>query len=406
MKKQWPPYAWVCFAMCVGVMGTALASPLYPLYQAQWHLLPSHITEVFVLYMVAALASLMLLGSITSRYGFFKVLRAGVMLMTVGVLLSALSTNIWMFGASRVLIGLASGMITTSASIGLTQLNTSGDSQRAAATTSLTIAFGFGLGPIVGGLVAQWAPYPLQSAYIPSLVLGLLAIYALFQVRIPAELLPPKPAHGLTLAQLMPRLTFPERAVLRPYWVAAMGAFCAFGMFSLFASLAPSFMDKMVPWHGPAISGPSIGLILFLSAAVQFAAKSWVTKKILITGYLSLAVCNMLLLANVFAGSSLLFVLCVLTTALGHGLCNLGGISVVNKVAHADNRAGLLATYLVIGYVGTILPILGIGWLSDHLGLSRALLVFCAVFAVLAACLALATWRTQPIARPASNTQK
>ena len=73
--------------MCVGVMGTALASPLYPLYQAQWHLLPSHITEVFVLYMVAALASLMLLGSITSRYGFFKVLRAGVMLMTVGVLL-------------------------------------------------------------------------------------------------------------------------------------------------------------------------------------------------------------------------------------------------------------------------------------------------------------------------------
>ena len=311
-----------------------------------------------------------------------------------------------MFGASRVLIGLASGMITTAASIGLTQLNTSGDSQRAAATTSLTIAFGFGLGPIVGGLVAQWAPYPLQSAYVPSLVLGVLAIYALFQVRIPAELLPPKPAHGLTLAQLMPRLTFPERAVLRPYWVAAMGAFCAFGMFSLFASLAPSFMDKMVPWHGPAISGPSIGLILFLSAAVQFAAKSWVTKKILITGYISLAVCNLLLLANVFAGSSLLFVLCVLTTALGHGLCNLGGISVVNKVAHADNRAGLLATYLVIGYVGTILPILGIGWLSDHMGLSRALLVFCAVFAVLAACLALATWRTQPIAKPVSNIQK
>ena len=34
MKYQWPPYFWVCFSMCVGVMGTALASPLYPLYQA------------------------------------------------------------------------------------------------------------------------------------------------------------------------------------------------------------------------------------------------------------------------------------------------------------------------------------------------------------------------------------
>lgn len=27
------PYVWVCYAMIVGVMGTALASPLYPIYQ-------------------------------------------------------------------------------------------------------------------------------------------------------------------------------------------------------------------------------------------------------------------------------------------------------------------------------------------------------------------------------------
>ena len=397
MKNQWPPYAWVCFAMCVGVMGTALASPLYPIYQAQWHLQPSHITEVFVLYMVGALVSLMLLGTITSRYGFFSVLRAGVILMTAGIALSAVSWGIASFAVSRLLIGLASGAITTAASIGLTQLNTSGDTQRAAATTSLTIAFGFGLGPIVGGLVAQWAPAPLRTAYLPSLVLSAVAIYALLQVRIPAHLLPAAPAAPLQLAQLLPRLTFPERAVLRPYRLASMGAFCAFGMFSLFASLAPSFMQKMVPWHGPAISGLSIGLILFLSAAVQFVAQRWMTKKVLMAGYLSLALCNVLLMMNVFAASSLLFALCVLTTALGHGLCNLGGISVVNKVARADNRAGLLATYLVIGYVGTILPILGIGWLSDHLGLSKALLVFCGVFAALAMGLALATWRTDPI---------
>ena len=400
MKNQWPPYAWVCFAMCVGVMGTALASPLYPIYQAQWHLQPSHITEVFVLYMVGALVSLMLLGTITSRYGFFSVLRAGVILMTTGIVLSAVSWGIASFAVSRLLIGLASGAITTAASIGLTQLNTSGDTQRAAATTSLTIAFGFGLGPIVGGLVAQWAPAPLRTAYLPSLVLSAVAIYALFQVRIPAHLLPAAPAAPLKMAQLLPRLTFPERTVLRPYRLASMGAFCAFGMFSLFASLAPSFMQKMVPWHGPAISGLSIGLILFLSAAVQFVAQRWMTKKVLMAGYLSLALCNVLLMMNVFAASSLLFALCVLTTALGHGLCNLGGISVVNKVARADNRAGLLATYLVIGYVGTILPILGIGWLSDHLGISKALLVFCGVFAALAMGLALATWRTDPIRQP------
>src|SRR2546429_7394814 len=48
MQTRWPPYAWVCFSMCVGVMGTALASPLYPLYQQAWGLQPSHITQIFV----------------------------------------------------------------------------------------------------------------------------------------------------------------------------------------------------------------------------------------------------------------------------------------------------------------------------------------------------------------------
>ncbi len=62
MQRHWPPFAWVCFAMCVGVMGTALASPLYPLYQAHWGLLPSHITGIYVAYMLGALASLLLLG--------------------------------------------------------------------------------------------------------------------------------------------------------------------------------------------------------------------------------------------------------------------------------------------------------------------------------------------------------
>ena len=66
--------------MCVGVMGTALASPLYPLYQQAWGLQPSHITIIFVAYMVAALISLLLLARLNDRYGFMPVLRAGLVI--------------------------------------------------------------------------------------------------------------------------------------------------------------------------------------------------------------------------------------------------------------------------------------------------------------------------------------
>jgi uncharacterized membrane protein YeaQ/YmgE (transglycosylase-associated protein family) len=57
--------------MCVGVMGTALASPLYPLYQQAWGLQPSHITQIFVT-MAGALISLLFLGRLTNLFGFSK----------------------------------------------------------------------------------------------------------------------------------------------------------------------------------------------------------------------------------------------------------------------------------------------------------------------------------------------
>ena len=150
MQRHWPPFAWVCFAMCVGVMGTALASPLYPLYQAHWGLLPSHITGIYVAYMLGALASLLLLGRLSDRFGFLPVLRSGLMLVTVGVLLSALAWNVLSFVVSRVLIGVASGMITTSASVGLTQLSRSSNVLHASAMTSFAMSLGFGSGPLLG----------------------------------------------------------------------------------------------------------------------------------------------------------------------------------------------------------------------------------------------------------------
>ena len=66
-------------------------------------------------------------------------------------------------------------------------------------------------------------------------------------------------------------------------------------------------------------------------------------------------------------------------------------------MAAPSNRAGLLSTYLVIGYVGTILPILGLGALSDHIGLTRALVAFCCAFALLTLALCWMAWRTTPI---------
>ncbi|WP_294260298.1 MFS transporter [uncultured Comamonas sp.] len=400
MQSRLSPYAWVCFSMCVGVMGTALASPLYPIYQQAWGLQPSHITQIFVTYMLGALISLLFLGRLTNLFGFLKVLRLGLMVMTVGVIGSALSWNAWSLGVSRFVIGLASGLITTSASIGMTQLNNKGDLQRAAATTSLTIAFGFGLGPVVGGLMAQWVPLPLVSSYLPPIGLSFIGIHALFKIQLPAARPPLRSEPGLTLKDVLPSISQPRKPFLHHYALGCMAAFSAFGMFSLFAAMAPSFMAQMLPWHGPAVSGLSIGVILFLSAGIQLVARPYPTKRLIVIGFSALAATNALLVLNLFAGSPWLFALSVLSMSCGHALCNLSGMAVVNKVSKPVNRTGLLSTYLVVGYVGTIVPILGMGWLSDHIGLTSALIAFCACLGLLSTLLGVISARARVLPVP------
>lgn len=394
--------------MCVGVMGTALASPLYPLYQSAWSLRPSDITRIFVLYMIGVLASLLFLGRLTQRHGFLPILRAGLVTMTCGLAISAVAWSPAVFMLARFMIGLASGMITTSASIGMVQSSPGGDPRRIAALTTVAMTLGFGIGPLLGGAMAQWAPHPLVTAYVPTMLMGALAIFALFQLphaplaRTLDEHDPrATPENTRALAGWLPRLTFPALHGRRQFWLSSMGAFSAFGMFSMYSSLAPSFMKGLVAWSGPAVSGLSIAMILFLSSVFQFMVRNQKTRRVVLASECALALCNLLLMLTILSGAAWLFAAAVITTAFGHGLANVGGMGTVSKLTRPAERAGLLSTYLIIGYMGTIVPIMGVGWLADHIGLNQALVAFCSAMAIMNVAICAMAWRTREL--PASH---
>lgn len=379
--------------MIVGVMGTALASPLYPLYQQAWQLSAGDITILYVVYMGSALSSLLFLGRISDQRGFVFVLRSSLVLVTVGITFSAVAWSYWSFLLSRIVIGLASSLIVTSASIGLTKLNKSNDLQRAAATTSLLIAFGFGLGPVIAGLIAQWSAYPLRYSYLPSILMGVIAIYAMFKLPMQAPHVTGSEAAAKPKAFWRPSLHIPSGLARAPFLLGAMAAFSAFAMFSLFASLAPSFMRSMVPWHGPAISGLAIGIILFMSSGIQLVVRRWPLKRNLLIGLSAFFLSNILLIINLHYESVALFSSAVLGIAIGHGLCLISGMGIVNRIALPTHRSATTSSYLIIAYLGAILPILAIGFLADYWGMKTALTLFCAALGLLSLILAYAAWR-------------
>ena len=368
-QQSWRPFILVSLALCIGTIGTALASPLYPIYQHLWQLLPSHITYIFVAYMFGCLTTLLFLGRSSNSFGFIRTLQTGLFFAVIGLTLSVFASNSYFLGFGRFIIGIASGLISTSAMLGLIYTIPDSHKQNAAQLSSIITVLGFGLGPFIGGAIAQFSDDPLITPYLPVIAAAILSLLSLFSIK------------SLNFDRqpfsVAPHLELPEIRFKKLFYIASFTAFCAFGSFSLFASLAPSFIKNIIPWHGPLISGATIASILLVSALVQFIAKSIDMHKALNLGLILLISSYVILSICMIMHWSALFFISVICVGMGHGLSLLGAFALVHHMTNIENRAAVISTYLFIAYFGTIVPIIVAGYLSDHFGLMAGVLGFC-----------------------------
>lgn len=375
---SWRPFAMVSLALIMGTIGTALASPLYPIYQQIWHLSPSQITYIFVAYMFGCLGTLLFLGRTSNTIGFLRTLQIGLVFISIGLVISVFAENALILSVGRFIIGIASGLMTTSAMLGMMQTIPESHKQ----LVSILTAIGFGLGPFVGGVIAQFSQTPLVTPYLPIILGAVLCFVGLFWLKTPAFERQP--------FSIAPKLLRPEPQYHAVFMIVGLTAFNVFAAFSLFASLSPSFVQDILPWHGPLVSGTAITCILLISAVVQFFAKAVPAKKclniglmIMLVSLVSLALCMTLKASILFFASDILF-------GIGHGFALMGAFGVIHAITTLQNRAAVMSTYLFIGYLGTIVPIIAVGYLADHFGLGFAVISFCVAISVL--CLILWLW--------------
>lgn len=368
-QQSWHPFFMVSLALCIGTIGTALASPLYPIYQQLWHLLPSQITYIFVAYMFGCMTTLLFLGRTSNSFGFIRTLQAGLFFAVIGLILSVCASNTYALGFGRFIIGIASGLISTSAMLGLIYTIPESHKSHAAQLSSIITVIGFGLGPLIGGAIAQFSEQPLVTPYLPIIVAAIVSLFGLFRLKsLSFEKQPFK---------IAPHLELPETQFKTLFYIASFTAFCAFGSFSLFGSLAPSFIKQAIPWHGPLVSGATIASILLVSAIVQFITKSMNMHKALNIGLIFLLLSYLILSICMTLHLSPLFFVSVIFLGMGHGLSLLGAFALVHHMTNINNRAAVVSTYLFIAYFGTIVPIIFAGFLSDHFGLTIGVLGFC-----------------------------
>ncbi len=171
------PAAWIRVALVMFAVGWGANqfSPMLIVYRHSLGLGPGEIAGLFAIYAATLIPGLLAGGPLSDRFGRRACVLPFAALSPVATLLLVLGPrSLPLIAAGRALAGLCSGMVFGPATAWVQDLS-DGDAL-SARRAALALSAGFGLGPVVAALLAQWATDPLIVPYLPHLALGTAAL--------------------------------------------------------------------------------------------------------------------------------------------------------------------------------------------------------------------------------------
>jgi Major Facilitator Superfamily len=214
----------VAYAFTVTMAFSAVPTPLYVLYQARDGFGPFTLTVIFAVYAAGVALSLLLAGHVSDWFGRRRVLVPAILVnVLAGVIFLAWPAVPGLLIA-RFVSGISIGMLTATATAHLTELHLTArpGASRSRADVVATAANlgGIGLGPLVSGLLAQYAPDPLHLPFY--VVEGLMLVGVLFLALVPETVDQPEPRPAGRAARVPGRRRRGRRGVrdVRPVHLA------------------------------------------------------------------------------------------------------------------------------------------------------------------------------------------
>ncbi|BBZ29915.1 MFS transporter [Mycolicibacterium madagascariense] len=352
---------------------------MYALYSSQMHFAVFTTTVIFATYAVGVLAALLLFGRWSDAIGRRPVLLAGAGFALVSSIVFLFADDIGLLLVGRLLSGLSAGVFTGTATAAVVEAAPESHRQRASVAATIANVGGLGLGPVLAGVLVQYAPRPLQLSFAVHAVLVLLAVGTI--------LLSPETS-GRTGRIVVQRLRVP-REVRQVFATAATAAFAGFAVMGLFTSVAPSFVSGVIGIGDHAVAGAVAGSIFLASALAQLVAGRLPAQRAVAIGCAILVVGMLVLAGALYVASLPGLIVAAAIAGVGQGISFSRGLAAVAELTPADRRAEVSSTYFVVAYVAISLPVLGEGLAAQHLGLRTAGVSFAVAIAVLSAvCLA------------------
>jgi MFS family permease len=369
---------WAAAAALLVNMGfSAVPTPLYVLYQRRDHFSTITVTLVYSVYAVGVIASLFLGGHVSDWLGRKRVFVPALLANVVAAMIFLIAPSLPGLLVARLVSGVSVGLTTATATAYLSELHlrtaagVRGAHRGQVVATAANLG-GIGIGPLVAGLLAQYAPQPLRLPYyVFGVVLLVLAVLIAIS---PETATRPEPAP----AWRPQRVAVPPeaRGTFLAATAAGVGAFAVYGVFN---SLAPTFLAGALHETSHAIAG-AVAFAAFASGALaQIAASRVSVCDTLRLGTTALVPGLALLVVGMWLSSLVVFVLGGAVAGAGAGLVFRGALATATSTAPPQARAEVLAGFFLGAYLGLSVPVVGLGVATQWVPPREAMLAFVAL---------------------------
>ncbi|BDY26336.1 MFS transporter [Mycolicibacterium mageritense] len=368
-------FALLAYAFAAIMIGTTLPTPMYALYAQEMHFAVLTTTVIYATYAGGVLFALLVFGRWSDVLGRRPVLLAGIAFALASAAVFLVADSVPVLLVARVLSGLSAGVFAGTATVAVIEAAPPSWHSRAAAVATVVNIGGLGAGPLVAGLLVQYAPHPLHLPFIVHIVLAVLAGVAVFVA----------PETSARTGRIgLQRLSVPAE-VRTVFAIAALAAFAGFTVTGMYTAVAPSFLADVIGIDNHAVAGAIACSIFAASAVTQVVVNRVPTGRAVAMGCALLIVGMVILSAALYFSSLAALLAAAVVSGAGQGMSFSRGLAAVAEKAPADRRAEVSSTYFVVAYIALSLPVMGEGLAAEDWGLRTAGVVFAIAVAVLAA---------------------
>jgi len=388
---------WVIFIMAIG---TTFSTPIFPMYQEQFHLSNLEITLLFAVYAVFLLPSLLAAGQMGIVYGLKKITMIGIISSIISTILFIIGTNDWQLYLSRILEGIGFGLFMGTATTLLLKQSPKEMTSRALTLSSMGVMVGFGVGPAISGLIIQYIHF--QQLRFPFVTLLLLLISAAI------SLLSTPENHILENKKepLRIKISIPENISFDFWSFIGLTGFIVFSLNGIVISIIPTYVKTVLHTSNLSISGLLILLLLGGGGLAQrISCPQRPVIRIRIGIILQLIGAWLMVIAGVSTNIVLLW-MGIFIQAIGGGWSFQASLQLTGIASKPEDRSKIISAYYFASYSGFIFPIVGVGLLNLFFNLSQSLTILNAVATIIVILLVGLSFKPSILKLGYSNTKK